>query len=256
MITIGKIITPNSNPKMEKKTSNALLIYKDQDGYRIRTKGGVSRERILNDPAYARTRENLTEFGHSATSGKLLRQSIIAISADAKDKRVTSRVTQVMSLVKNEDLTSPRGQRKVEIGISTTAGKAWLKGFEFNNRATLSSVLLTSYNLDTATGEVTLVDFIPMSRVNAPQGATHVSFNCGFLNLDFATSVHQMEVSNTVNLAINNTATNITLTPAAVPTGTGTAMYFLKLSFFQELNGEQYPLNNGAFNALQLIEVL
>jgi len=46
------------------------------------------------------------------------------------------------------------------------------------------------------------------------------------------------------------------LTPAAVPVGTGQAFYFLKVAFFQEINGTQYPLNNGAFNALQLIEVL
>ena len=44
--------------------------YKSEDGYHMRTKGGVSKSRISKDPAFARTRENNEEFGNSATSGK------------------------------------------------------------------------------------------------------------------------------------------------------------------------------------------
>jgi|SRR5690606_27123350 len=237
-------------------TLGELTFYKDQDGYKVRTKNSVSKERIMNDPAYARTRENLLEFAESAHSGKQLRHAILDLMWDAKDKRVTSRVAQAMSRVKNEDLISARGHRKVAIGIITNEGQAWLKGFEFNIRTVLGSVLLAAYTLDPVTGEIVVDNFIPAQRLNVPQGGTHVSLSCGFLNLDFATNQSQLELSNIVNLPIDMVASTVTLTPAAVPAGTGQAFYFLKVAFFQEMNGTQYPLNNGAFNALQLIEVL
>ena len=49
-----------------------LSFYKSKDGFLVRTKGGVSKDRINNDPAFVRTRENGTEFAESAYAGKLL----------------------------------------------------------------------------------------------------------------------------------------------------------------------------------------
>jgi hypothetical protein len=237
-------------------TLGEVTFYKDQDGYKIRNKGGVNKKRLLNDPAFARTRENISEFGNAATSGKMLRRSIVSLMNDAKDNRVTSRLTQVMSRVKNEDLTSPRGERNVATGILTPQGQAWLIGFNFNKRAILDSVLQASYALDTATGEVEIADFIPIQQLDYPEGATHVDLSSGFLNLDFGTGDYDLQLSNLINLPIDATISTVTLTPVGVPVGTGQNFYFLKVAFYQEVNAVQYPLNNGAFNTLQIIEVL
>ncbi len=237
-------------------TLDDLTFYKGKDGYLVRTKGGVSAKRIKNDPAFARTRENGSEFGHSATSGKIFRRAILNLLADAKDVRVTSRLTQTMSFVKNADVTSVRGQRKVAVGLATPEGKARLKNFDFNKNAQMSTVLLSDYSLDIATGEITITDLTPNHDLGTPSGATHVSFFAGFLDLDFTTGDKDLQISPTVNLPINGTTTTVSLLPSAVPSGTGNQLYFLKVAFFQEVNSIQYPLNNGAYNALQLIEVL
>lgn len=237
-------------------TLGEVNFYKNEDGYFMRSKGGVSKERIQNDPSYIRTRENNKEFGNSAEGGKLLRRAIIDLLADAKDSKVSSRLTQRMTKVKNLDATSVRGQRKVSIGIQTPDGKTILKAFDFNRHAVLTAVLLSDFTLNTATGEIVIDNFTPIQRLDIPEGATHVTFSAGFLNLDFATTVKDLQLSNEVNLPINGTASTVTLTPAGVPVGTGQNFYFLKVAFFQEINGIQYPLNNGAFNALQLLEVL
>lgn len=230
--------------------------YKSEDGYRMRRKGGVSKERIESDPAFIRTRENNSEFGNSASGGKLLRRAVIDLMADAKDSKVSSRLTQRMSEVKNLDLTSVRGERKVEVGILTSEGKTVLKEFNFNKYATLSAVLLSDYTLDTITGEIVIDNFVPQQRLDIPEGATHVSLTSGFLNLDFTSGSKDLQLSNVVNLPINGTATTVTLTPAAPPVGTGQAFYLLKVAFYQQINGVQYALNNGAFNALQVLDVL
>ena len=237
-------------------TLGEVTFYKDQDGYKIRTKNGVSKERIMNDPAYARTRENLKEFGNAATSGKMLRRCIVSLMNDAKDNRVSSRLMQVMSRVKNEDLISPRGERNVATGILTPPGKGWLKGFNFNKKAILDSVLQASYTLNPATGEVVIANLVPIQQLEIPEGATHVEFSSGFLNLDFVTGDKDLQLSNFMNLPIDATISTVTLTPLGVPGGTGQNFYFLKVAFYQEVNAIQYPLNNGAFNTMQLIEVL
>lgn len=237
-------------------TLDDLTFYKGKEGYYVRTKGGVNGNRVKNDPAFARTRENGEEFGHSAKSGKVLRRSIQSLLVDVKDGSVTARLTQVMSRVKNADGNSERGKRNVKVGLSTPLGKIELIGFDFNKNAIIDSMLMADYLLDTTTGEIEIVDFVPNQQVVFPEGATHVTFTAGFLNLDFETKIKELQISNLVNLPINGTATTVTLTPAAVPTGTGQRFYLLKVAFFQEINGIQYPLKNGAFNALKLLEVL
>lgn len=230
--------------------------YKTEDGYRMRSKPSISKERMKSDPAFERTRENNREFGNSATSGKILRRACLDLVSNAKDKKLASRLTQVMTQVKNADLTSVRGQRQVAVGILTPEGQLALKGFNFNRRSILSEVLLSDFSLDTATGEIVIDNFIPNQKLGIPEGATHVEFSAAFLNLDFDTEVKDFQLSNIENLAINGTASTVTLTPAAPAAGTGQSFYLLKAAFFQEVNGIQYTLKNGVYNAVQVIEVL
>lgn len=237
-------------------TLDNLTFYKTQDGYLVKTKSGVSKERIQNDPAFARTRENGSEFGSSASSGKLLRTTVRNLMIKAKDGRVSSRVTQVMTKIKNFDTTSARGDRNVATGLATVGGKDELKGFDFNNRALLNSVLFAPYDLDLGSGEITILNMIPTNDISYPTGATHVSLTTAFLNIDFDTTINSIEYSPTVNILIDMTEATQTLTPANSPTGTGNDVYVLLIEFFQEVNGIQYPLNNGAYNALNIIDVV
>lgn len=161
-------------------TLDGLTFYKTKDGYLVRTKGGISKKRMATDPAFARTRENGTEFGHCAKMGKVLRKAMLTLLADAKDGKTSTRIMQTLSKVKNTDATSVRGQRSVSVGLATLEGKALLKGFEFNANAPLSPVFLADYALNTTTGEVTITDFIPGQQLATPGGATHVSLSAGF----------------------------------------------------------------------------
>lgn len=233
-----------------------LSFYKSKDGYLAREKGGVEADRIKNDPAFERTRENGAEFGSSASSGKLLRDAIRTMMQNASDGRVTSRLTKVMTQIKNLDGSSARGQRTVGVGIATPEAKALLKGFDFNNKAILGSILFNPYSVDPATGVVTLNGLVPINELNAPSGATHMTLRSAWAKVDFATGDTDVQESNVENLLIDGTSTDVILTPAATPSGSGTDLYLLMIEFFQEVNGVQYTLKNGAYNALSIIEVL
>ena len=236
-------------------TLDGMTFYKGKDGYLVRTKGGISKSRIQNDPAFIRTRENGTEFGHVAKSGKTLRQALTPLLADVKDGRLVSRLTKTLSLVKNADTTSTRGNRNVGIGIATPEGQNAIKAFDFNQNAQLDSILLTDLTLDTATGGVLISNLNPLQQINAPSGATHVSFTAAVLNLDFQTGEKELVMSTEINNPLKSTVVDINPIPASVPTGTGQTYFLLKLAFYQEINSMQYALNNGAYNVMQILEI-
>ena len=54
---------------------------------------------------------------------------------NAADNRVTSRLTQIMTQIKNYDVASPRGERTVADGIVDPAALALLKDFDFNDKS-------------------------------------------------------------------------------------------------------------------------
>jgi hypothetical protein len=232
-----------------------LSFYKTQDGHLVREKGGVDASRIASDPAFVRTRENGAEFGSSAMSGKLVRSTLRPLMMTASDNRVTARLTKRMTQIKNLDSTSIRGERNVGVAISLPQAKAMLKGFNFNNKAILGSILFKPYQVATATGVININGLVPLNDIACPQGATHISIKGAWAKVDFANSVSDIQYSNVMNLPIDATSNNIILTPTAPPIGTGTDLFMLQIEFLQEVNSVQYSLKNGAYNALSIVEI-
>lgn len=238
-----------------KGTIGGITFYQTSDGYLVREKGGVDPSRIKKDPRFARTRENMEEFKSAAKAGKLLRDSVRGLMAYASDKRVTARLTQIMSHVLKHDTINFRGRRVPVQGLTTTDGRGLLNGFNFNNASVLGAVLFKQWTLNTATGVISIADFNPMEHLAVPEGATHFSI-CGAMEMiDFDTRIWDVKLTNIVNAAIANVVSQIALTPVSLPTGTGIKLFYLKIEFFQMVNTMQYQLRNGMFNVLSIIEV-
>jgi hypothetical protein len=232
-----------------------ISFYKTQDGHLAREKGGVDASRIANDPAFVRTRENGAEFGSSAGSGKVLRDALRTMLMTASDNRVTSRLTKLMTNIKNLDAISVRGLRTVGTAIALPTAKALLKGFNFNSKAILGGVLYKPYVVNTVTGVITINGLVPINDIAYPSGATHVTIKGAWAKIDFAAGVFDVQFSNAVNLPIDGILTNAILTPAIAPVGAGTDVYLLLVEFLQEVNAVQYSLKNGAYNALSIVDV-
>lgn len=236
-------------------TLEDLTFFKSADGHMVRMKGGVSGDRIKNDPAFARTRENMQEFGEMGRTGKLIRTSLRNVISNGSDPRSASRLLKSLSQVLKEDTTSLRGLRKVGIGLSTSEGKALLVGFNFNIRSVLTQVLKSVFTIDEPTGKVTIANFIPKQDLLFPTGATHCSLECGWSNIDFTTNEVKSSSSPESQFLIDLTSTNVVLSPTIAPAGSGITFIVLKVSFLQNLNGQLYPLQNGGHNAIQLVHV-
>ena len=154
-----------------KGTIGDITFYKSQDGYLARERGGVDGDRIANDPAFQRTRENGAEFGRAGKAGKLLRNAVKAVSQKSSDGRAVSRLTKQMMTVLKTDTESRRGERNVVNGNIEL-----LQGFQFNINAVLDTTFYAPFTavIDRATGNLSIeIDgFVPENMVAKPEGAT------------------------------------------------------------------------------------
>ena len=238
-----------------KGTIGDITFYKTQDGHLAREKGGIDASRIKNDPAFQRTRENGSEFGRAGKAGKLLRTALRPLLLNSADGRMVSRLTQAMVKVIQADLVSDRGLRNVIDGEAEL-----LFGFEFNIRGKLGTSLFAPFVgvIDRVTGDITvdLLSFVPANMIAAPSGTTHFKIISAGAEVDFEAETFVVTTSETAILPWDATPT-AAISQANAVTAASTKPLFLALGieFYQEVNGQMYPLKNGAFNPLSIVKV-
>ena len=238
-----------------KGTIGDITFYKTQDGHLAREKGGIDASRIKNDPAFQRTRENGSEFGRAGTAGKILRTALRALLLNSADGRMVSRLTQQMVKVIQADVNSDRGLRNVIDGEAEL-----LTGFEFNIRGKLGTSLFAPFvaSIDRVTGQikVTVPSFIPINMIAAPSGTTHFKIISAGAEIDFEEETFVVENSETGILPWDAAASMVVdQTNIVTPASTKPLFLALGIEFFQEVNGQMYPLKNGAYNPLALVKV-
>ena len=236
-------------------TIGGITFYKSKDGYLAREKGGVSADKIANDPAFQRTRENGAEFGRAGKAGKILRTSLRALLQNASDSRMVSHLTKEMLKVVQADAVNPRGERNVIDGEAEL-----LQGFEFNIYGKLGTTLYAPFTaaIDRVTGALTvdIPAFVPIHMLAAPGGSTHYKIISAGVEVDFENETYVVDTKDTAIQPWDATATAaINLANAVSAASTHPLFLALGIEFYQEVNGQMYPLKNGAFNALALVKV-
>lgn len=244
-----------------KGSLGGLTFYKSDGVDLVKTISGVSKERILKDPKFKRTRENMNEFGASAKIGKVLRMGFSSVSKFMKDSTLSGRLTGVMKRI-NSKGSGLRGKRAFEI----VANKDYLTGFEFHKNTPFGSVFNAAFaqpTLDANRSVVTWVvpDFNTQNYINAPEGATHFKLvlNCSILS-DYTYQIgsnsyepinpnqnemHVLDESAEIPLT-GMVGSDTTLTTdfglgAALPATAG-VIVGIGILFYQEINGDFYVL--------------
>lgn len=238
-----------------KGTIGNITFYKSKDGYLAREKGGVDANRIATDPAFQRTRENGAEFGRAGSGSKVLRTSLRNVLQQSADSKMTSRLTREMMKVIKADTINPRGSRNIIDGDVEL-----LTGFEFNENGKLGATLYAPYTatIDRVAGQlkIDIPAFIPSNMLAAPAGTTHFKIISAGADVDFESETFVVDTQSSDELPWDGTATAaINLTNEVPANSTHPLFLALGVEFYQDVNGIKYSLNNGAFNALQLVEV-
>jgi len=148
-----------------------LSFYEKDGASFVKEKSGVTKNRILHDAAFKRTRENMNEFGGSATIGKALRTGLLGMQRLFGGRNLVGKITQVMKQI-NSKGEGTRGKRPFTI----VANKYSLVGLEFNAN-NFDSLFLAPYSLE-ANAEKNMVTmnipiFTTADFIHAPNGATH-----------------------------------------------------------------------------------
>jgi hypothetical protein len=252
------------------KGSLGGLTFYEKDGKSlIKTSSGVSKERILTDPNFRRTRENMQEFGAAATVGKAFRNGFSGISSEVGTASIAGRVTGMMKRI-NKVGPGNRGERTFEI----LTNKQLLEGFEFQSKLPFRTVFYAPYAAPTLDANRSVVtwtvpDFNVQNYMQIPNGATHfrLGLHAAVLSdyaFDSANSEYQfvLEEENLRNASafsaqlpvVGSVGADTTLSvdlgfTTPVPATAG-VLVGIAVLFYQEINGLYYSLANN--NALQI----
>ncbi|WP_289045412.1 hypothetical protein [uncultured Olleya sp.] len=255
-----------------KGSLGGLTFYNNNGKDLIRTTGGVDKNRIKNDPAFKRTRENMSEFGASARIGKSLRMGFSNIIKSMSDTSIVGRITGLMKKI-NSVGSGLRGQRAFEM----LPNKALLEGFEFNKTSPLDAIFYapnTAPTLDANRSVASWVvpDFNVSNYMNAPEGATHFKFvmvSTVLSDYSFNTPLGKYEATDELENEINGIAysneipisgmvgadTSLSVDlgfPAALP-ATVAVINAVGVIFYQQINSLLYEL--ASYNAMKIASI-
>ena len=135
-------------------------------------KGGANRDLILNNPAFARTRENMSEFAGCGLAVKAIRRGFINLLPDQTDSHFTGRLMSMVKEVNRRDFEGLRGKRAILFSVSRTT----LCTIVFNVLQNIADVI---QNYFVCTHPITRIEAtltvtaLVIKPVNVPKGATH-----------------------------------------------------------------------------------
>src|SRR5688500_4978068 len=161
-----------------------VSFFEGKDGHLARYKKGKIPKELATGIQYARTRENILEFGRLGKSCKLVRELARPYGKKATDHRMFGRLMREMRKVFNSDSTSDRGLRNAvdgDVGL--------LNGFDFNINAPLRSIITEPFTatIDRTSGkaQVDFSAFLPENGIHEPKSATHFQLKVVAAELDF-----------------------------------------------------------------------
>lgn len=92
--------------------------------------------------------------------------------------------------------------------------------------------------------------------IKAPEGTTHFKIVSAAAELDFIEGASVLTTDSTSEIAYDeNLLPGVTLNTDVTAASTLPLMQVLGVEFYQQINGSFYMLNNGAFNALAIINI-
>jgi len=135
-------------------------------------KGGANRDLIMNNPAFARTRENMCEFGGCGVAVKAIRRGLLNLLPEQTDKNFTGRLMGIVKEINRRDLAGIRGKR----AIIFSDERIFLSTLVFNKLQNIADLLqyqfVWEHPITKASAKLTLTDF-SIKPALIPSGATH-----------------------------------------------------------------------------------
>ena len=135
-------------------------------------KGGANRDLIMNNPAFARTRENMNEFSGCGAAVKAIRLGLQNLLSEQTDKFFTSRLMKVVKEICRRDPAGVHGKR----AINFSGERPYFATVVFNKLQGITDMLekqlAWEHPITKASAKLTLTA-LTIKPVLIPKGATH-----------------------------------------------------------------------------------
>lgn len=238
-------------------TIGDLSFYKSKSvGYQARMKTGVSGDRIMNDPAFARTRENGSEFGRSQQEGKKLRDLLRDVLFQNADNKFSSRLASRLLKVIQMDAVSVRGER-----VLVPENMVLLKGLECNERSSLNNITLkpmtVSFDAFGGDGFLSCPQLIPNLHVAKLSGATHVQYTLVLQEFSGDVLDQRPAITRSAYIQLGEMQPmDLDIVASLIPDPGKSVLVLVGTGYYQMVNVAYYPLANGQYNALTVYDVV
>ena len=237
-------------------TVNGLTYYQDANGtMRVRKKAKFDANRLATDPDLEMVRQNNSEFGKTASAGKVLRDEMATVLRNIADFTIGSRLFSVMSEIVKSDPVGLRGQRSPMKG-----NQSLLNGFQFNAKSSLETTLLAKITstIDRVTGQVVLdiPAMVPANKIFWPTGATHCKISSVAVAVDFETGARESAEGFTANIPFGRVEIPaVHLVTQLEANSTKVLLHAVGIEFINVTNGVEFLMKNKAFNSMGIVGV-
>jgi hypothetical protein len=248
-----------------------INMYQREGQKYVRETTSLTKEKIMTDPRFRRTRENMMEFGGAGLVSKSLRVGLAAVAKRYGDSRMGARFLGIFKKMVRQ-ANGVRGQRPIE----PFNYRHLLEGKPLNRNIQLNSVITLPLDLQANVGRngatLTLTQLETDRDLIAPTYATH--FKVLLLVVGLSDHIYDQSIENyspftpEVNSSqmLSTSAsyalaglppTTITLNAdlPGLPTMSATEalVAFVGVEFYTEAGGNLYVLESG--NAMDIVKV-
>ena len=216
--------------------------------------GGFNGDAIKKKATMVRVRENGSEFGGCMRVTQHFKRALRPLLVLFKDGTMHYRLVQLFTQIKDCDVVSERGKRRVGGGLLTELGKERLRGYLFTPGFDLQKVLKQSFRFEWGLSGF-CIDSFSVSKVGFPKGASHMELIVCWLVFDFEGFDYEFHQSDVVLIGKDYSGSTLEIPPVALPEGNGVKVGVVFLRFVQEVNGVVYPMKEVEHVVLEVVYV-
>jgi len=222
-----------------------MSFYRLNGKYFARMKTCHSKERIRNDPAFAKTYQCGLDFGTASRASKLMRGPLQSVLPHVGDKGVVSRLTGRLVKVLQRDGVHDAGKRELGDGDLSL-----LKGFEFNKRTAFHQVFASSHKIVVSQADQEVTLFVPRGSLQGgivpPPGATHTRLFTSAVCINAKNNSQSASARYSGYLDLRGgKLPSLEMVNAIVGKPGDVMVVVLGIEFFQEVNGQMEVLMHG-----------
>lgn len=243
-----------SNIKI-KGTVNGMTFRQTPNGSIVSGKTGPTSEQVLGDPRFEKTRKMYEEFARACNGARMFRALFKDAIDNCYDRKMHQRLVGVMRRIINSDTISQKGERNLLMGDCKL-----LKGFEWNMNSRLANILGMNYRVDVdrKSGEVAFhfPSFTPALKPDKNETATHCRITAAVAELTWREDGPFTAMHTTEYLKLNEKIPANFGIVLLVNEGTERPIASsLSITWYQEVNGMMYQMQNAGYNAGAVVEV-